>query len=347
MKVLKFGGTSMGSVESLVLIAKIIKENLDNSVQMIIACSAMSGVTNNLIEIGHLAENNNEESAIDLYNNIKNRHFETAEALGIKSEFEKQTTHLFQDLQNLIRGISLIREFSERSNAYLQSFGERFSTRLLTAYLNKLNINARQFDSGFIKTQGINFTVDEIDWEKTIDETNKILSQSIEKNEIPIVTGFFGTNKQGVISLIGRGGSDLTGAVLTVCMGWKTLEIWTDVDGFLTADPRIVKNARIIDEIGFQEASELCFFGAKVLHPKTIRPVIDLDGEVWIKNTFNANNPGTRIKRKAEENKYAVISISSKKSAWYLWIYSLHRKTENRYFQTCLFWLNNKIFPSI
>ena len=313
MRVLKFGSTSMGSPESLQLVAGIIKEYNDKSIQLVVTCSAMSGVTNTLIEIGNLAENNQEDNSLKLYIEIRQKHLDAAEKLGIKEQFDSESRILFHDLQNLIRGISLIRELSERSKAYLLSFGERLSTRLLTLYLKSIKINAHQFDSLFIKTQGLNFTEDEIDWDNTKKELNKQIEPSLNNNEIPVITGFFGTNGQGVISLLGRGGSDFTGAIITVSLGWKSLEIWTDVDGFLTADPRIVKNARIIDEIGFQEASELCFFGAKVLHPKTIRPVIDLDGEVWIKNTFNIKNTGTRITRKAKENKYAVISISSKK----------------------------------
>lgn len=313
MKVLKFGGTSMGSAESLKKVAIILKKNKDAGIQSIVTCSAMSGVTNLLIEMGHFAQIRKEDDALKLYIDIRQKHIEAAEKLGVREEFEDSTRSLFQDLQNLIRGIGLIREFSERSKAYLLSFGERFSTRILDQYLNKSGISSQQYDSNFIKTVGLNFTEDEVDWDNTCTAVKTTLKSCLDSKKIPVITGFFGTNNQGVVSLLGRGGSDFTGAILSVCLEIPCLEIWTDVDGFLTADPRIVKNARIIEEISFQEASELCFYGAKVLHPKTIRPVIDRQGEVWIKNTFAMDNPGTKITEKAKENKYAVISISSKK----------------------------------
>jgi len=302
----------MGNADALTQVGQVLESNLAEGNAIIVTCSAMSGVTNMLIQTGELAEQWREDDALKLYIDIRQKHLETANSLGIRDNFEEMTRGLFQDLQNLIRGIGLIRELSERSKAYLLSFGERLSTRLLVSYLQHRGIRARQLDSNFIKTIGLNFTEDEVDWESTKKEAGSVLKAVMEEKEIPVITGFFGTNQQGVISLLGRGGSDLTGAILAVSMDIDILEIWTDVDGFLTSDPRIVKDARLIDEIGFQEASELCFFGAKVLHPKTIRPVIDRSGEVWIKNTFALDHPGTKITRKARQNRFAVISISSK-----------------------------------
>ncbi|KAA3623628.1 MAG: hypothetical protein DWQ02_24265 [Bacteroidetes bacterium] len=213
----------------------------------------------------------------------------------------------------MIQGIRLIHELSARRVAYLLSFGERLSTRLLTAFLQKTGLPTTQFAATFIKTTGINYEEDEVNWETTKLLVNETLRSHLQKNTICVVTGFFGTNPNGYISLLGRGGSDFTGAILAVSLDINTVEIWTDVDGFLSADPRVVEDAQIIDEIGFQEASELCFFGAKVLHPKTIRPVIDNGGQVWIKNTFNASQRGTKIIQHAQEDHREVISISSKK----------------------------------
>lgn len=313
MKVLKFGGTSMGSTSSLQQVASILQSNKENGEQLVVVCSAMSGVTNQLSRIGQLAEHYKVQEAMALFSDIQQRHWDTARELGVEENFLIQTQSLFRDLENLIQGIGLIRELSERSIAYLMSFGERLSTRLLVCYLESLAISSVQFDSTFIKTLGINYKADEINWEATKLLANEVLRASIQRGDIAVITGFFGTNDQGSIALLGRGGSDFSGAILAVSLHCNILEIWTDVDGFLSADPRLVSNAQIIDEIGFQEASELCFFGAKVLHPKTIRPVIDKGGQVWIKNTFDINQKGTKITKTAKKDKREVISISSKK----------------------------------
>lgn len=312
MKVLKFGGTSMGSAKAMNFIKKIIQSNLDNGEEILLTCSALSGITNTLIELGELADNADKEETINLFNQIKKIHFDIAEDLQIRQEVEKETAQLFSDLHDLIEGIILIKEFSNRSRAYMLSFGERLSTRILTIFLNAKDVNAQQFDSNFIKTKGYDFLKDEVDWDATTSCIKKALLPYMSKRVIPIITGFWGVDSDGITRLLGRGGSDFSAAILAVSLNISTLEIWTDVDGFLSADPRIVNDADIIDEIGFQEASELCFFGAKVLHPKTIRPVIENNGEVWIKNTFSPHNVGTKISKMAKESFKPVISISSK-----------------------------------
>lgn len=313
MKVLKFGGTSMGSATSIKKVATVIQNKIDNKVKIIVVCSAMSGITNSLFKIGNLAEKSLINSVTKLFKKIKQHHFDVAEKLEILDNFEKESESIFEDLYNFINNIILIRELSESSIAYLSSFGERLSTRLLTLFLKTKSLNVKQFDSIFIKTQGNNFLEDDIDWSATKKHVQNTLTKVIDDDIIPIITGFYGTNNQGVITLLGRGGSDFSGAILSVSLEIPTLEIWTDVDGFLSADPRIVKDAISIDELGYQEASELCFFGAKVLHPKSIRPVIDNFGEVWIKNTFSPKKLGTKIIQRAKESKHAVLSISSKK----------------------------------
>lgn len=303
----------MGSTAALQNVASILEDNHAQGEQVVVVCSAMSGVTNKLIAMGNIAEQDRLTEAMVLFSEIKEKHYSTAKELEVEKAFKEVSLDLFQELEKLIQGIGLIHELSSRSVAYLLSFGERLSTRLLVCYLRKRGLHSAQFDSTFIKTEGISFKEDEVNWEATKLLVNENLRTNIQKHDICVVTGFFGTNQQGYISLLGRGGSDFSGAILAVSLGINTVEIWTDVDGFLSADPRIVEDAQIIEEIGFQEASELCFFGAKVLHPKTIRPVIDNGGQVWIKNTFNANQKGTKIIQNAREDHREVISISSKK----------------------------------
>lgn len=313
MKVLKFGGTSMGSADAMRAIQGIINQNINDGNKILLACSAVSGITNSLIELGELAYLSKYDDALILFQTIKTKHLKISMELGVLDVFEKETATLFLDLRDLLRGIVLIKEISPRSKAYLLSFGERLSTRLLSIYLQSKGIQAEQYDADFIRTKGKDFEEDEINWESTIPLVQNTLLTKVKEGIIPIVTGFWGRNSNNVITLLGRGGSDFSGAILAVSLNISVLEIWTDVNGFLSADPRIVENAKIIDEIGFQEASELCFFGAKVLHPKTIRPVIDNDGEVWIKNTFAPNIKGSKITKHAQASYQPVVSISSKK----------------------------------
>lgn len=303
----------MGSIDSLKAVVDIIRETRENNVAPVVVCSAMSGVTNQLFEIGALAQASKTIEASAIFKDIKARHFQTAEAFGVAETFGLSIDPVFDDLENLIKGISLLHELSPKSKAYLTGFGEKFSTHLLTEILKTQSIPALQLDANFIRLKGGNFEEDELDWEQTNLATPKVVIPLVDQGQVPVVTGFFGVDSAGVMSLLGRGGSDFSAAILAVSLGVDSVEIWTDVDGFLSADPRIMPKAQIIEEIGFEEASELCFFGAKVLHPKTIRPVIDRGGEVWIKNTFAPKQAGTRITREAKPDCRAVISISSKK----------------------------------
>ncbi|MDH3324663.1 MAG: aspartate kinase, partial [Candidatus Peregrinibacteria bacterium] len=312
MKILKFGGTSMGTEESLENVVKIITDNYKKQEKIVVTCSAMSGVTDQLIQIGELAEKDDLKGALAVFKKIKKDHFAVAEIFGVAETFFYLIKPVFRDLGNLIQGIAMLRELSTQSQANIHSFGERFSTILLSEILKTKSIPAVQFDSNFVKTKGHNLLEDEVDWEETTVLIKEKLEPVIKRGQIPIVTGFFGTKKNGGVSLLGRGGSDYTGAILAVCLGAKDLEIWTDVDGFLSADPRVVKNAQIIPEIGYTETSELCFFGAKVLYPKSIRPVIESNGNVWIKNTFNPENVGTKIIKESLACSYNVQSIASK-----------------------------------
>ncbi len=315
-KVLKFGGTSMGSVESLQKVVSIIKNNLDQDIDQVVTCSAMSQVTNKLIELGMSAEKSEVNKTQELFEEIKKKHFEVATSFGVLEYFQEKTADLWVDLHDLFHGVTMIHELSDRSLAYISSFGEKLSTRLLTAILNRDEELAVQMDSTFVRTLDDDYLEADIDWEQTQENVLKEVNPYLG-NKVPVVTGFFGTNSKNITALLGRGGSDFSAAILGVSLNIKTVEIWTDVDGFLSADPRIVSDAYIIPEIGYTEAAELCSFGAKVLHPKTIRPVIDFGGEVWIKNTFAAEKPGTKIMEEMPETSQAVLSITSKSASVY------------------------------
>ncbi|KAA3626256.1 MAG: bifunctional aspartate kinase/homoserine dehydrogenase I, partial [Bacteroidetes bacterium] len=192
MKVLKFGGTSMGSTDSLQKVAAILKDNYSNGEQIVVVCSAMSQVTNKLISMGQLAEQDRLQEAMTLFNEIREKHIASAKELDTEQSFDSVSKPLFQELEKLIQGIGLIHELSARSVAYLLSFGERLSTRLLTAFLQKTGLPTTQFDSTFIKTTGINYEEDEVNWETTKLLVNETLRSNLQKNTICVVTGFFG-----------------------------------------------------------------------------------------------------------------------------------------------------------
>jgi len=312
-RILKFGGTSMGSFESLEKVCGIITQNQKQNIQQVVVCSAMSQVTNKLIKIGQLAEISETSKALEIFEEIQTLHFKTAQAFGVEKKFEEVSQNLFKNLKNFIVGLGMIHELSDRSQAYLVSFGERLSTRLLTTILQSKKLKAIQYDSTFVNMKGLDYLEADIDFEATKKSTSKVIHKAFENKEIPIVTGFFGYDKKGIISLLGRGGSDFSGAIMAISLNIKTLEIWTDVDGFLSADPRIVENVKHIEELGFYEAAELCFFGAKVLHPATIRPVIDMGGNVFIKNTFNPNQKGTKITKSVKGDCHPFASVTTKK----------------------------------
>ncbi len=312
MKILKFGGTSMGTFESLTHVVNIIAESKDEKMVPVVVCSAMSQVTNKLHAIEVFLAENNIEAARDLFEIIRTNHERVADGFGVKDLFVFESDQIFEVLERLIlQG----HELSDIQKASLIACGERLSVRLLSSILVSKQIDSKSVDSTFIRTRGQSWFEDEIDWDITKLLTLKTLNPLLENKIIPVVTGYFGMTEAGDYSSMGRGSSDFTGAILTVCLGRKQLEIWTDVDGFMTADPRIVKKAEVLKELNYQEVTELCFFGAKVLHPKTIRPVVDNTGEVWIKNTFNGSAHGTRILKKSMAYDREILSIASKKTA--------------------------------
>jgi len=303
----------MGSVDSLQKVAEIVEREFFKKTKFAVVCSAMSGTTDELFEIADFASNGDKKRAFEVFKKIKKRHFSVAKSFGVAETFNFSIEPIFEDLENLIRGLLLIHEVSSRSRACLAAFGEKLSTRLLAEILKTRALPAVQLDSDFVRTVNGNFENSEVDWVATRKFTLRALAFPLENGQIPVATGFFGRNEAGILTLLGRGGSDFSATILAKSLGWKTVEIWTDVDGFLSADPRIVKNPKLIRDIGFLESSELCFFGAKILHPKTIRPVIEAGGEVFIRNTFFPENPGTRIAQKVPADCHPFVSITTKK----------------------------------
>lgn len=288
MKVLKFGGTSVGTVNSLRSV-KMIVERCEEPV--IVVVSALGGITDRLIATARLAAEGNDEYLKSLQD-IVTRHHDVINGI-VPQQWQPMITErvdiLLDELSNIYKGVSLIRDLSPRSLDIIVSYGERMSSTIIS----KIIEDAELYDSrSFIKTldQFGKHVLDN-------DSTQALIHATFDNNpfKVALVPGFISSDAKGDVTNLGRGGSDYTAAILAAALNADVLEIWTDVDGFMTADPRIIPNSYVIDHMSFIEAMELCNFGAKVIYPPTIYPVFHKNIPIRIKNTFNPDAPGTCI----------------------------------------------------
>lgn len=305
MKVLKFGGTSVGSVNSMSSVKKIV-EAIDEKV--IVVVSALGGITDKLINTSKMATAGDSAYEKEM-KEIVNRHIEmvyTVIPAGKQREILlDQVNELLSELKDIFQGIYLIRDLSPKTSATIVSYGERLSSIIVTALIK----NAQWFDSRtFIKTEK-KHNRHILDSELT---TQLVKEAFRELPQVSVVPGFISSDKNtGEITNLGRGGSDYTASIIAAGLEADILEIWTDVDGFMTADPRVISTAYPITELSYVEAMELCNFGAKVVYPPTIYPVCHKNIPILIKNTFNPDAPGTIIKQEADHFSKAIKGISS------------------------------------
>jgi bifunctional aspartokinase / homoserine dehydrogenase 1 len=310
MKVLKFGGTSCGTKESIASVIEIIKSKISTKEPFAVVFSAMGGFTNQLIEIAEKATNA-DETYFDLLKEAEERHFEVVRGLiEVKSQsrvFANIRT-LFNELEDVLKGISLIRELSLRSNDLILSFGERLSTTLIFEILKAQNIDCQYLDARKVVKTNSTFGMAEVNFDKT----NALIQDHFAKNKnLQLITGFIGTNDDNVTTTLGRGGSDYTGSIFGAALNAEDIEIWTDVDGMMTADPRKVPNAFTIPNITYAEAMELSHFGAKVIYPPSLQPAFAKNIPLRVLNTFNTAFEGTIISREPKSTEYIITGISS------------------------------------
>ncbi len=310
MKVLKFGGTSVGTIESINQVIQIIEENLNEGHKIAVVFSAMGGVTNKLIEIGKLASISNTEY-LDILQSVEERHILAIKGLiDIKNQSSSiaKVKGLFNELEDLLRGVTLIKELSNRTGDLIVSFGERLSTTIITETLKNRGIEAEFLDARKVIKTNDNFGYAEVNFELTNSLLKKHFSQT---NHLQCITGFIGSTIEGVTTTLGRGGSDYTGSIVGAALNASVIEIWTDVDGMLTSDPRKVKNAFTIPTITYAEAMELSHFGAKVIYPPSLTPAFQKNIPLNILNTFNHKHPGTLVSKTASIKDYSITGISS------------------------------------
>ena len=305
MKVLKFGGTSVGSVQGILNVKKIVEAQNE---PVIVVVSALSGVTDQLYKLSKLASEG-DDAYLTEYQNMLSRHLEMVEAV-VLTEKTEQVTELvkiqFGDLSNILRGIYLIKDSSAKIIDTIVSYGESISSIIVANVIE----GAVHLDSKSIIKTNNQFDKHIVDFEKT----NALIVDKFKSSAaISVCAGFISTDsKTNFVTNLGRGGSDYTAAILAAALNAHLLEIWTDVDGFMTADPRIISNTYVIEKLSFSEAMELCNFGAKVIYPPTIFPVFHKNIPVVIKNTFNPEAAGTYISNeKVTEVSKAIKGISS------------------------------------
>jgi aspartokinase/homoserine dehydrogenase 1 len=295
MKVLKFGGSSVATPERIENIVAIIKPRIEAGEKLVLVFSAFGGVTDQLIEMSDLASKANEEYQV-VYESFCKRHLDAAKALLTEKQYSIIKAKLISNhktLNELLRGIFLVREASLRTMDYVLSFGERNSNYIISEAFKRQGINTGYVDARkFIKTNK-DFGKASVNFELTNPQIQEYFGAS--ENELHAVTGFIATDVGGLTTTLGRGGSDYTAAILAGALKATVLEIWTDVDGVLTSDPRKVKKAFSIPLLSYSEAMEMSHFGAKVIYPPTIQPALAAGIPIYIKNTLNPTHAGTRI----------------------------------------------------
>ncbi|MGD9091480.1 MAG: aspartate kinase [Anaerolineales bacterium] len=313
--IMKFGGTSVGSADAINQAAEIIDSNAHKWEQLVVVVSAMRGVTDALIQSAQAAAIGDENGYSSLIFNIQNRHHsiinqlltDGAERDGLLQLIDE---HL-AELNAYCRSIHVLGEVTPRGMDTITSLGERMNARLVAAALRSHGLSSKAVNA-------TNFVVTDNAFQNAVpimDATRSRLEEYLlpimKKGVVPVVTGFIGATQDRITTTLGRGGSDYTAAILADGLDADEVWTWTDVDGVMTADPRIVHNARVIPELSFSEVSELSYFGAKVLHPRTIRPIIDRDIPLWVKNTFTPTVTGTRITRSPESRAGQVAAITA------------------------------------
>jgi aspartokinase/homoserine dehydrogenase 1 len=309
MLVLKFGGSSVGNPEGIGCILDILKKNVRENVPAVVV-SAFSGVTDTLIELANKAAGAKDYT--QLAESLASRHKECVRKFLGGTELktaEKGIDSVVSELCKTLDGISLLGELSPRSLDLIMSFGERLSAVLLAQIFT-----ANGIESVYLDSRPLIITDDDFGKAKILPketEANICAFFGNSKKPLQVVTGFIGSTTQGHTSTVGRNGSDLTAAVFAAALGAKKLEIWSDADGILTADPKHVKNAFLIEELSYIEAMEISHFGAKVIFPPSIKPALEKGVPIFIRNTFNPDAAGTRIVKNADPGKYPIRGISS------------------------------------
>ena len=310
MKVLKFGGTSVGTAASIKQAADIVANYHQRKMVRAVVVSAQKGITNLLERVGDQAALG-KEAYITTLQGIEQRHFTLIkELIPVKHQSESlaQVKIMLNQLQDVLEGVFLLKELSLRTKDFILSFGERLSAYIFHRYLDHLGLKVAFLDARELIVTNDDFGAARIHFSAT---NSRIKRYFKAQKKLQVITGFISANKKGQTTTLGRGGSDYTASVFGAAIGAKEIEIWTDVDGVMTADPKIVKRAFSLPSLSYVEAMELTHFGAKIIYPPTLQPAFSKNIPLRIRNTFNPDFPGTLISKEGQDLDLLIKGISS------------------------------------
>ncbi len=314
MIVMKFGGTSVENAAAIDRVARIVCSRLAE--RPVVVVSAMAKVTDQLIAMAQAAGAGDRDRALELARGIRDRHYETASELlqtGLFTGVHEQLQESLDALDELLRGIAAVGELTLRTLDNVTSFGERLSSLLAAGAFSARNIPVSHVDSREVIVTDSQFTKAVPAFDETNDRLKQQIRPVLARGEVPVMGGFIGATPQGITTTIGRGGSDFSAAIIGAGLSAERIEIWTDVDGMKTTDPNLYPAALRIKNIGFEEAAELAYFGAKVLHPATLLPAVQKNIPVLVLNSRNPSNEGTTITARAPHCRNVFKAIAAKK----------------------------------
>lgn len=316
--VMKFGGTSVGSVPALTNVVNIVRKSRQGGHDVVVVVSAMSGVTDLLLNSARQAEAGDESAAHQARQQIAQKHEEaTLHFLGdtpVRAEVMAQINALLDEFESLCHGIHVLGELTPRALDVIGGLGERMSAPQVAAILTQAGIPAQSVAATELIVTDNRFGGAVPFIEETRQKTEAGLRPILQAGKVPVVTGFIGATREGIPTTLGRGGSDYSATIIGRALQADEVWIWTDVDGVMTADPRVVPDARSLPHLSYAEISELSYFGAKVLHSQAIRPARRAGIPVRILNTFNPDHPGTLITAEAEETNKTVKAVAAIKN---------------------------------
>jgi len=314
MLVMTFGGTSVACVESIARVTRIVRERLH--LQPVVVVSALAGVTDALQAMGALSRDGLLEEALSKLKGCEERHCEAAKALlPAKSEAfcQKDLCPLFDEARALLKAVFAVQELTPRTLDRLLGFGERWSSLLVAEAFRAEGLRAVRVDSSDVVITDANYSHAAPLMDRIKSRVATSIRPRVQSGCVPVLGGFIGSTEEGVPTTLGRGGSDYTASILGASLDADSIEIWTDVDGMMTADPRICPDAQNIESISFDEAAELAHFGAKVLHPKTLQPAVDRGIPVYVLNSRHPENCGTRVEVTEPSEEGRVRSVACKR----------------------------------
>ncbi|MBI1802944.1 MAG: lysine-sensitive aspartokinase 3 [Ignavibacteriae bacterium] len=318
MIVMKFGGTSVEDAAAIRRVIDIVRREIPHT--PLVTVSACAGATNDLINAAHAVRDGRLETAMNVLTTLRERHVTIAHELLSADEYNRVAAALdgmFTELQNYIQGVFLLGELTNRSLDTFSSYGERLSSIIIHAAMQEMGMPSELVDARKVMITDAHFGSAQPLWEVVAERAKQFFLPILEAKKIVVTQGFIGATEDGITTTIGRGGSDLSAAIFGSALRAEEIQIWTDVDGMMTADPHIIPESKLIDIMSFNEASELAYFGAKVLHPRTILPAIEKNIPVRVLNSHRPEVGGTLIVKSPESSSGAngdvIKSIAFKK----------------------------------